>query len=94
MSYLSLNEWFQGSSFKFSVFSNSLSTAPTVEGIVWSVNKMKKGIIMAVHESKHSHVSWKCDKYHVWDYMYNECANETVHYKTKDDEDQPPELTF
>jgi len=32
-----------------------------------------------------------CDKYHVLDYMYNESANETVHYKTKDDEDQPPD---
>lgn len=30
-----------------------------------------------------------CDKYHVLDYIYNESANETVHYKTKDDEDQP-----
>ena len=36
-----------------------------------------------------------CDKYHVLDYIYNESANETVHYKTKDDEDQPPDsLTF
>jgi len=33
-----------------------------------------------------------CDKYHVLDYMYNESANETVHYKTIDDEDQSPDF--
>ena len=50
---------------------------------------------MAVHESKQSCELKYVTSFMFWTTLYNESANEIVHYKTKDDEDQPPDsLTF